>query len=148
MRFFATLCALLFAMAGPAASWPLVSAEEDQRDRDAPHVEDPEGTATKAPPTITLKRPDAVGPIRNPVSIELRFEPGPGSSIDIGSVRATYGWLGLDITRRLLAHAVLTPDGLSADDVEIPLGNHNVTISVADTAGRVGTRTFQFSIVR
>lgn len=148
MRRFATLCALLLAMAGPAVAWPLVSSEEDQRDREAPKVEDPERTATKAPPTITLKRPDLVGPMRNPMSIELRFEAGPSSSIDMGSVRVTYGWLGIDITRRLLGHAVISTNGLSADDVEIPLGDHNVTVSVADTAGRVGTRTFRFSIIR
>jgi hypothetical protein len=64
------------------------------------------------------------------------------------SVRATYGWLGIDITRRLLAHATRTANTLSAENVNIPLGRHRVTISVADTAGRVGSRTFQISIVR
>ena len=147
MRIACTL-ALSLALTGPAAAWPLVSPGEDRADRAAPHVIDPAREATRAPPSIVLVRPETTGPLRNPVSLELRFETTSGAGINMDSVRATYGWLGIDITRRLLAHATRTANTLSAENVNIPLGRHRVTISVADTAGRVGSRTFQISIVR
>lgn len=61
---------------------------------------------------------------------------------------ATYGWLGLDITQRLLEHGVATPNGLSAANVELPAGDHRVTLSIADTAGKTASRTFRFSVAR
>jgi hypothetical protein len=140
----------LAALAVPAAAsaWPLVTAEEEQRDNAAPHDADAERLRTKAPPTIELTQPDISAPLHNPVTMEVRFHAGPGASIDMTSVRAAYGWLGFDITKRLLQHAVQTADGLIATDVEIPPGDHKVTVSVADTAGRVGSRTFQLTIAR
>src|SRR5580698_7937667 len=46
----------LAALAVPAAAsaWPLVTAEEEQRDNAAPHDADAERLQTKAPPTIEL----------------------------------------------------------------------------------------------
>lgn len=61
---------------------------------------------------------------------------------------ARYGWLGIDITRRLLDHAATTANGLVAADVELPLGSHRVTLSIADTSGKSASRTFRFSVVR
>jgi hypothetical protein len=42
----------------------------------------------------------------------------------------------------------MTPTGLSADNVELPSGNHRVTLSVADTSGKRASRTFRFSVAR
>lgn len=128
------------------APWPLVPPDVDARDRAAPHV--PGAPNLPAPPTINLLRPDISAPIRNPVSIELRFDPGPGRAIDMGSFRATYGWLSIDITRRLLRHATAIPNGLLAENVDLPVGNHRIVLSIADTAGKRASRTFQFSVVR
>ena len=111
-------------------------------------MSDPAREATRAPPFIVLVRPETAGPLRNPVSLELRFETASGVGIDMDSVRATYGWFGIDITGRLLAHATRTGNTLSVENVDMPLGRHKVTISVADTSGRVGSRTFRISIVR
>jgi hypothetical protein len=61
---------------------------------------------------------------------------------------ATYGWLGINITQRLLAHAVTTPNGLSAENVELPPGDHRVKLSIAGTSGKMASRTFRFSVSR
>ena len=44
-------------------------------------------------------------------------------AIDIQSFRATYGWLGIDITGRLLEHATKLPDSLVAENVDLPVGD-------------------------
>jgi hypothetical protein len=59
---------------------------------------------------------------------------------------ATYGLLGINITRRLLDHAVTTPNGLAAENIELPTGRHRVTLSIADTSGKTASRTFNFSV--
>jgi hypothetical protein len=64
------------------------------------------------------------------------------------SFRATYGWLGINITNRLLQHAVKTPNSLSAANVNLPRGNHRITLSIADNVGKTASRTFQFSVAR
>jgi hypothetical protein len=76
----------------------------------------------------------------------IRFSPGPGQSIDMRTFNATYGLLGVNITRRLLDHAVTTPNGLAAENVELPAGRHRVTLSIADTSGKTASRTFNFSV--
>ncbi len=59
---------------------------------------------------------------------------------------ATYGRLGINITRRLLDLAVAKPNGLAADNVELPTGSHRVTMSIGDTSGKSASRTFNFSV--
>jgi hypothetical protein len=142
------LTALGFALVvAPAASqaWPLVTPEEDARDRAAPDVRPQD---LPAPPTINLVRPDLSRPIQNPATIEVQFDAGPGRTINMQSFNATYGRLGINITRRLLDHAVVTANGLSAQNVDLPPGNHRVTLSIADTTGKRASRTFQISVAR
>jgi hypothetical protein len=124
--------------------WELITPEEAARDSAAPQVPIPPDLPP--PPTIELVRPDISQPIRNPVTIELRFTPGPSQSIDMRTFHAAYGRLGINITRRLLDHAVATSNSLSAANVELPTGNHRVTMSIADMSGKRASRTFQFSV--
>ena len=127
-------------------TWQLIAPEEEARDDAAPHA--PAPADLPAPPTIELRRPDVSRPIQNPVTIEVQFSAGPGRTIDMNTFNATYGWLGINITRRLLEHAVTTPSGLSAANVELPTGDLRVTLSIADTTGKSASRTFQFSVAR
>ncbi len=128
------------------ASWRLVSPEEEARDDAAP--ETPAPPDLPAPPLIELVRPDISRPVQNPVTIEVRFGAGPGREIDMSSLNATYGRLGINITGRLLAHAVTTPNSMSAANVDLPAGQHRVTLSIADTTGKRASQTFQFSVAR
>lgn len=126
--------------------WDLVTPEEETRDRTAPRVPGPPDLPP--PPVIDLRRPDLSKPIRNPVTIELLFSAGPGRTIDMRTFKATYGWLGINITSRLLQHAVTKPNGLSAENVDLPPGDHKVTVSIADTLGKTASRTFRFSVAQ
>jgi hypothetical protein len=140
----ATVAALCLAVPTPRSvaqtPWALVTPDEDARDRAAPQVPGPPDLPS--PPTIDLVRPDLSRPLQNPVTIEVRFDAGPGKTIDMQSFRATYGWLRIDITRRLLEHAVATPNSLLAENVNLPTGSHRITLSIADTSGKRASRTF------
>jgi hypothetical protein len=126
--------------------WELIPPREEARDDAAPHVPGPPDLPP--PPAIDLLRPDLSKLIRNPVTIEVRFSAGPGRPIDIRSFKATYGWLGINITGRLLEHAMTTSNGLSAENVDLPPGDHEVTLSIADTSGKDASRTFRFSVAQ
>ena len=129
-----------------ARAWPLITADEEARDSAAPEALAP--ADLPPPPAIDLVRPDISGPVRNPVTIEVRFKAGANHPIDMRTFNATYGRLGINITGRLLEHAATTLDGLSAENVELPTGSHRVTLSIADTSGKTASRTFRFSVVQ
>jgi archaellum component FlaD/FlaE len=80
--------------------------------------------------------------------MEVRFSAGSGTAVDMQTFRATYGWLGINITRRLLEHAKKTTDTLLAEDVDLPFGDHKVTLSIANISGKTASRTFRFSVAR
>jgi len=134
-------------LAGPAVATSfLVTLEEVAKDQAAPHVAEARAMPTPGSPVIEVQRPDISRPVNVPVSFRVRFGASPGTTIDPRTFRATYGWLGIDITSRLLEHAALSQDGLSADDVNIPAGSHKVTLSIANNFGQVGSKTFEFTI--
>jgi hypothetical protein len=144
------LLAMLFAPAAwrahAAAPWSLITDAEAARDRAAPRKALTRALALPSAPKIEVVRPDTEAGLPRPFSVRVRFVPAPDAKIVTASFKATYGWLGIDITARLLEHAKLSADGLVADDVNAPAGEHRVTVSIADTAGRVGERTFRFTI--
>jgi hypothetical protein len=144
---FVVIGLVLVAYAATAqTTWNLITPDEEARDAAAPQL--PAPTDTPAPPTIELLRPSISRPLHNPVTIEVKFSAGPGETIDMRSFNARYGRLGIDITRRLLDHAAITANGLVAADVNLPLGSHRVTLSIADTSGKSASRTFNLSVVR
>jgi hypothetical protein len=139
------LCCLPAALPAAAQStWKLINPEEEARDNAAPRA--PAPADLPPPPTITLVRPDISRPIQNPVTVEVQFGAGPGQTIDMSTFNATYGWLGINITQRLLEHAVKMPNSVSAANVELPAGEHRVTLSIADTSGKRASRTFSFNV--
>jgi hypothetical protein len=151
MRPTLTVTALSFALLTlptvAQTTWDLVTPEEEARDNVAPHLSGP--ADLPAPPLIHLRRPDISRPVNNPTTIELQFSAGPGSAVDMRTFRATYGWLGINITSRLLEHAKkTTPDTLLAENVDLPLGDHKVTVSIANASGKMASQTFRFSVAR
>lgn len=145
-RFLLVTAAFVFGPRPAVADepWRLITPDEEARDGAAPQV--PAPPDLPPPPTIDLVRPDISRPISNPATIEVRFGPGPGQSIDMRTFNATYGLLGINITQRLLDHAAATPDGLTAENVELPRGRHRVTMSIADTSGKRASRTFNLTV--
>jgi len=98
-------------------------------------------------PIIEVDQPDVTKPIKPPVTIRVHFRPKEGATIDLTSFRVTYGWLALDITKRIMEHAHVSASGLLANNADVPAGRHRVTLQVADNMHRVGIRTFEFTVL-
>jgi len=131
-----------------AAGWALITKEEFERDSEAPHFRGGVFAPVEAgAPIIEIEQPNENRPITAPVTIRLRFRAQGGASIDVTSFHATYGWLAIDITRRIIEHAQVSASGLVATNAEIPAGHHKVTLQISDNMRRVATRTFEFTVV-
>ena len=130
-----------------ANAWPLVTRQESQREHAAPHPQTAPAPTRSGAPTITIQEPNIARPIRTPVNIRIRFRAAGDARIAVNSLRVRYGALGIDITRRILAHARPTQSGVFVRNAELPRGRHRVTIQIADNMGRVGSRSFDFNVV-
>lgn len=141
-----------FSLVAPTAfaqeTYKLISEEEFSAELKAPEDEffdraltDPLG------PVIGLMRPGDGSKFKAPVDIELKFEAADGAEIDLGTLKITYGALGIDVTERVIEHATLTEAGLISENADLPVGRHKLTVTISDTAGRVGKKRFKFQIV-
>jgi len=144
----AALIAMLAFSSLAGTPWSLVSPGEDARDRSAARTAETARPDVFAGPAIELVSPDVSRAVRNPVNVDMRFRAQPGLSVNMTTLRVRYGWLGIDITRRVLRHATVTHNRVFATGVDIPTGRHRLTVSVEDSATRLGSRTFVISIVR
>lgn len=102
--------------------------------------EDPEA------PLIEVIRPNPLNNLKQPFPVELRFTARSGAPIDPKSLKVSYGFMGLDLTERIRKSATVTPDGLRAESVEIPKGEHRLMVRVADARGLVGERDIRIKV--
>src|SRR6516162_1076662 len=135
------------AVQATGAEWQLVTPAEDARDDAAPHVPQTPPAVSGAP-VITVKQPDVSHPLHNPMTFDIQFSPAQGATINRSTLRVKYGWLGIDVTQRLLGHATWTASGLFAPDADVPTGNHRISVSIADNLGRVGTRVANLNVLK
>ena len=130
-----------------ASTWPLVTRQQSRRENAAPHRQAAPAAPRSGAPIIRIEEPNTTRPIKSPVRIRVTFQPASNATIVANSLRVRYGSLGIDITRRILAHARPTVSGVTVDDAELPRGRHRVTIQIADNLGRVGTKSLEFTVV-
>lgn len=99
-------------------------------------------------PTITVVKPDRAAPIKPPVDIDVRFQPAQGANVNVGSLKIMYGFLRLDVTKRILeAPGVqVSAAGLQASGARLPSGSHKLVIEVADNIGRTGRQALEFTV--
>jgi hypothetical protein len=151
----ATLIAASNAKISHAIDWSLVTQEDFDRELSEAKAFGPlepgrRGAFTVpvlGEPKIEVKQPDPSKNIKLPVTIIVTFTAEGDAKIVVSSFRAVYGtFIKLDITEKIKAHAKLDENGLFAEGVSVPTGKHNVTISIADNRGRIGTRAFQFTV--
>ena len=110
--------------------------QKKKRATTQPHTCRNQRRAVPHSPVIDVRQPSLSRPIYNPTTINVQFRAAHGASIVMSTFRATYGWLGIDITARLLEHATRTANSLSAQNVDLPVGDHKITVSIADNHGR------------
>ena len=99
-------------------------------------------------PTITVVSPDRRAPIKPPVDIDVRFKAAQGASVNVSTLKISYGFLHLDITRRILdAPGVqVSTAGLKASGARLPRGSHKLIIEVADNIGRTGRQAIELVV--
>lgn len=99
-------------------------------------------------PSITVVRPDRSSPIQPPVDIDLRFTAAEGAAVNVQTLKVRYGFLGLDITQRILTApgVQVSPGGLRASGARLPSGSHKLVIEVADNYGRTGRQPLEFTV--
>jgi hypothetical protein len=137
--------------AADRGGFDLLSAREYQSElaaRSAPGASFVTRAADFDAPSITVVSPDRSAPIQPPVDIEVRFKAAQGATVNVSSLRVTYGFLRLDITRRILdaPGVTVSADGLKANGARLPRGSHKLIIEVADSIGRVGRQTLEFVV--
>ncbi|MBV8497581.1 MAG: hypothetical protein JO361_12440 [Gammaproteobacteria bacterium] len=147
-----TAALLAAAIAGAAeGGFDLLSAGEYQSEltaRARPGAALVARAADLNAPTISVMKPDAGGPIAAPVDIDMRFQPAQGATVNIGTLKILYGFLGLDITQRILSApgVQVSASGLKASGARLPSGSHKLTVQVADNLGRTGRQPFEFTV--
>lgn len=141
-------CAISTTNTQGAIAWTLITNDEIlKEDKAARPKELPSRSQPAGAPAIEVSEPDTAKPVKSPVTIRIRFRPQTGTTINPATFRAKYGWLGIDITDRLVAHAQLDATGISANNAEIPAGRYMVVLQITDSLGRVGTRSLEFTVV-
>ena len=142
-----SLCAGFQVACRQALAWRLIMEEEALAESKVPPPEAAAPLPNTGAPQIEVIAPDASKPIRTPVSILIKFHAQAGATIDPKTFRAKYGWLGIDITDRIVGHAKIDASGLAADDAEVSPGQYMVRLEIADNLGRIGTRSINFKVV-
>lgn len=149
---FAILFSVFSAKNSRAANWQLISQDDVDRERlegkAAGQLPSPiDASPTAGEPTIDIKQPDLRRMVKVPVTISIVFSTEADAKIVPSSFRAVYGgFIRLDITDKIKAHAKLDETGLFAEGVTLPSGKHRVTISIADSRGRNASRTLEFTV--
>jgi hypothetical protein len=97
-------------------------------------------------PSIEVLSPQLGTNINSPTQIDVKFNPKNPANIKPDTFKALYGSFKIDITKRLLNVANVTPQGIHVTEANLPKGSHKITMSVEDTEGRVGFKSIEFDI--
>jgi hypothetical protein len=141
------------AGAAEPAPFELVTAAEAQREWRAAPAEaggarPPRLRSLKstAPQIEVLVPQGDGGTVTAPLRIELAFRPAPGTRVVPASFRALYGVLKIDLTERLIRHAVISEAGVVVDRALVPDGNHRFLLRVNDDQGNLGEQELRVRV--
>jgi hypothetical protein len=145
-----TLLAATMVLAA-AGGFQLLSEQEYQSElaaRAKPGASFVRRAADLNAPTITVVKPDGSGPLQPPVDIDVRFQAAAGATVSLPSLKIRYGFLGIDVTQRILAApgVQVSAGGLRANGAQLPSGSHKLVIEIADNYGRTGRQTLEFTV--
>lgn len=139
---------LAFAQAQAQTSGQfLISDAEWREERATPAPPSPRFSPSPGAPRLELLQPRP-GPdvLPSPIDIQLRWNAEGEARIEPQSLRIRYGWMGLDITQRVLAQAEVTAEGLRIRKAALPSGEHKLSVEIADSMQRVGRRQFEVKV--
>lgn len=99
-------------------------------------------------PSITVLKPGTSAAIKPPVDIDLQFKAAPGAKVNPATLKILYGFLKLDVTKRILGApgVQVSADGLKCSGAQLPSGSHKLVVEVSDTLGRTAVQPLQFTV--
>ena len=103
-------------------------------------------TPSPSDPIIDIRSPSLTGPVRAPVSIDLRCLTSGAAKINWESLKILYGTFKLDITERVRKEAKVVTDGIQIPSANLPSGSHKLVIQVSNTEGRQAEREVRFTV--
>jgi hypothetical protein len=128
------------------ARWTLITQEEFERNSSVARPEASPPAPQPGAPKITVEKPDPNKPAKSPVTIRVSFQAQGDAIILPKTFRATYGWLGIDVTHRITDHAEVTASGLVANNAVAPAGHYLITLQISDSKNRTGSSAFEFNV--
>lgn len=141
---FSTL--LVCALSAPATTLPLVTPQEMEASNSALPPFTSKFAPEKDAPKIQVITPKLAESMTSPTAIELSFAAVSPAAIKPETFKVLYGAFQIDITKRLLASAKVTPQGISVQEATLPSGSHRLHLWVDDSFGRKGYRFIEFQI--
>ena len=150
MKSFITLCVALALTSSVAAqAFDLVTQAEflasDSQEKLVPPF-NARSMPGSSDPIIDIRSPSLTGPVKAPVSIDLRCLTSGAAKINWESLKILYGAFKLDITDRVKKEAKVLPDGIQIASANLPSGSHKLLIQVANTEGKQAEREVRFTV--
>jgi len=126
--------------ADAAAQWSLVSPKEAVEETSAETsgaYKAPSEALSKDPfaPAIQVLIPRIDAPTKPPFNVRVEVKPVGNLGVDYKSLKIRYGWMGLDVTARMLQYGKWQGNAFIVSGAVAPAGTHNFKVSIADTAG-------------
>lgn len=119
---------LVMSVLVPAAAMgqviELVTAEEAKAAAQHQSEWVPKAISPPDAPQIELLQPSLQGVVKVPTPIMVRFKATSPAVIKPESFKALYGFMRLDITKKLLGAAKITEQGIEVAAAQLPSGRH------------------------
>src|SRR5262249_31107941 len=151
LKALALLVPALLATTVAAAGFQLLSGDEYRSEvaaRSAPGAAFAPRAADLNAPSITVVKPGTSSTIKPPVDIDLQFKAAEGSKVNPATLKILYGFLKLDVTKRILGApgVVVSADGLKCSGAQLPSGSHKLVIEISDTLGRTAVQPLRSTV--
>ncbi|WP_146345528.1 hypothetical protein [Falsiphaeobacter marinintestinus] len=141
------------ALAG--ANFPLLTPDETTAYMNAPQPDD-DLAEDRA---IAMVRADGPGirvaapsgfKLRSPVNFDIRIQPKDGIPVVMSSLKIEYrlGPIWTDVTGRLAGHGSVIGTQLKANGADLPLGKHQIRLTVTDSENRKTQAVVKFAVVQ
>lgn len=131
--------------AGSAAAFELITNSEAALP--AGESQYPERGVSRAPTVVIVSPAPAAGAVRSPFHLKITFQSHGGARINIGSVLLTYVKTPpVNLTPRV--ERFIGPNGIEADNAEVPPGTHTLRVKVSDTDGRSSSADFTVTVLK
>jgi len=99
-------------------------------------------------PRIVVRAPVLNARIPSPVDIRVEFIPASGARVRFETLRVRYriGPIWTDVTGRIVPHATVSGNVLTARGAQLPEGRHTLRVEITDSANRTGAGVFSFTV--